>query len=195
MKPLPTRRPVASQKRACTLNVSRVTLEQRLGSPSIHEEEGDGLGPRFRWESSSDCGLELFIDMPVQASGEKPEATVWMNHVEVEHALAHLGLTTRHVSWRADLQHPMSLDGWALVRRDEFGVRSDLCILPVRAHAECLGKLWSTRATQRDFSVESRGTPPREGWAVIGQDAQGNPYEVAIAGTSSRRRASRLVGS
>ena len=177
------------------MSVSRATLEQRLGRPHIHEDDGDGLGPRFQWESSSECGLELFIDMPVQPSGEPTEATVWMNHVEVDHALAHLGLAPRHVGWRADMQHPMSLDGWALVREDEFGRRSDLCILPVRAHAECLGRLLSTRATRRSFEVAARGTPPREGWAVIRQDEHGNQYEVAVALPAQRRRATRLVGS
>jgi hypothetical protein len=195
MKPLPIRRPVAlrTQKRACTLSVSRATLEQRLGRPVVHEEEGDGLGPRYRWESSCECGLELFIDLPFRSTGEAPEATLWMEHVEVDHALAHLGLAPRDVRWRVDMQHPLPLDGWALVRQDEAGNRSDLCILPVRAHAECLGKLLSTRATRRSFEVETRGTPPRQGWAVIRQDEHGNQYEVAVL--PQRRRSTRLVGS
>ncbi|WNG26449.1 hypothetical protein F0U62_22300 [Cystobacter fuscus] len=195
MKPLPIRRPVAltTQKRACTLGVTRITLEQRLGRPSVHEDEGDGLGPRYRWESTCECGLELFIELPIHAAGEEGEATLWMDHVEVEHALAHLGLAPRHVRWRVDMQHPLPLDGWALVRQDELGNRSDLCILPLQAHAECLGRLLSTRATRRSFQVESRGTPPRQGWAVISQDAQGNQYEVAVH--PRPRRASRLVGA
>src|SRR6218665_3426448 len=158
MKPLASRSlvPPRTQKRACTLSVSRAALDQRLGKPIVHDEEGDGMGPRYRWESTCECGLDLFIEMPVQSSQEPPEASLWMEHVEVDHALAHLGLSPRD-------------------------------------HAECLSRLMGTRSSNQSYSVEARGTPSRQGWAVIRQDEHGNQYEVAVH--PQRRRMTRLVAS
>ncbi|WP_434390441.1 hypothetical protein [Melittangium boletus] len=196
MKPLASRRPISlsPQKRACTLSVSRAVLERRLGKPTRHEEDGDGLGPRYRWESTCDCGLELFVDLPVHAGANEPsEASLWMEHLEVEHALAHLGLTPRDVVWRADLQHPLSLEGWALVRVDARGDRQDQCVLPLREHAECLGRMLEARGSKHSYTVESRGMPSRQGWSVIRQDAHGNQYAVAVH--PRRTRGPRLVAS
>ncbi|ATB33232.1 hypothetical protein [Melittangium boletus] len=195
MKPLATRSlvPPRTQKRACTLSVSRAALEERLGEPLVHDEEGDGMGPRYRWESTCECGLELFIEMPVQSAQEPPEASLWMEHVEVDHALAHLGLSPRDVLWRADMQHPLSLDGWAIVHTDARGQRHDQCVLPLRDHAECLSRLMGTRSPNQSYSVEPRGTPSRQGWAVIRQDEHGNQYEVAVH--PQRRPMTRLVAS
>lgn len=195
MKPLASRRLVSpsTQKRACTLSVSKAALERRLGEPTLHEEEGDGLGPRYRWESTCECGLELFVELPVSESAlETPEASLWMEHLEVDHALAHLGLAPREVVWRADMQHPLSLDGWALVREDAHGRRHDLCVMPVRAHAECLARLMIRRDSKQSISVEPRGRPSRQGWALIRQDEHGNHYEVAV---NPRRRPARRVAS
>jgi hypothetical protein len=84
---------------------------------------------------------------------------MWMEHLEVEHALAHLGMSINRVLWRADMDEPLSLEGWAVVRRDEPGNRFDLCVLPVQAHAECLARLIEERV-HGYFNVERRGTPP-----------------------------------
>jgi hypothetical protein len=197
MKPLASRRLVSPspQKRACTLSVSKAALERRLGEPALYDEEGDGLGPRYRWESTCECGLELFVELPVsatEASPEAPEASLWMEHLEVDHALAHLGLSPREVLWRADMQHPLSLDGWALVREDAHGRRHDLCVMPQRAHAECLARLMVRRDSKQLISVEPRGRPSRQGWALIRQDEHGNHYEVAV---HPRRRPARRVAS
>lgn len=146
---------------ACTLSVSRAELEQRLGPATEHDDEGDGLGPRHRWEFRCNCGLELIIDLPFQPSREHPGAQMWMEHLEVEHALAHLGISTNRVLWRADMQDPLPLDGWAIVRQDDPGNRFDMCVLPVRAHAKCLARLMEARAHKHSYDVELRGTPPR----------------------------------
>jgi hypothetical protein len=158
MKPLPANRPDlwSQSQRACTLRVSRAELEQRLGPALVHDE-GDGLGPRYRWGFQCDCGLELVIDLP--RTPQAREAVMWMEHLEVEHALAHLSMSINRVLWRADMQDPLPLDGWAVVRRDAPGNRFDLCVLPVRAHAECLARLIETRA-HGYYNVEPRGTPP-----------------------------------
>lgn len=158
MKPLPANRPDlwSQSQRACTLKVSRAELEHRLGPALVHDE-GDGLGPRDRWGFQCDCGLELVLELPRTAQAR--EAVMWMEHLEVEHALAHLGMSINRVLWRADMDEPLSLDGWAVVRRDEPGNRFDLCVLPVQAHAECLARLIEER-THGYFNVERRGTPP-----------------------------------
>ncbi|WP_052519324.1 hypothetical protein [Archangium violaceum] len=159
MKPLATNRLVLSRKqhRACTLSISRAELEQRLGPPLAIDDEGDGLGPRYRWEYQGECGLEVLIDLPRDGARE---AVLWMKHLEVEHALEHLGLSTEHVLWRADMLEPLPLDGWAVVRQDEAGNRFDICVLSVADHAECLARLLETRAPEQSYAMESRGLKP-----------------------------------
>ncbi|MFY0566906.1 hypothetical protein ACN28E_24125 [Archangium lansingense] len=180
MKPLTANRLVLSRKqhRACTLSVSRAELEQRLGPPLALEDEGDGLGSRYRWEYQGECGLEVLIDLPRESSAAPQEAVVWMKHLEVEHALSHLGLSTHQVLWRADMQEPLSLDGWAVVRQDETGNRFDICVLSVPDHAECLAQLLEARAHEQSYYVELRGMKPqprqegtsRRDWAFASQD-------------------------
>ncbi|MCY1078842.1 hypothetical protein [Archangium lansingense] len=180
MKPLTANRLVLSRKqhRACTLSVSRAELEQRLGPPLALGDEGDGLGPRYRWEYQGECGLEVLIDLPRESSAAPQEAVVWMKHLEVEHALSHLGLSTHQVLWRADMQEPLSLDGWAVVRQDETGNRFDICVLSVPDHAECLAQLLEARAHEQSYDVELRGMKPqprqegtsRRDWAFASQD-------------------------
>jgi hypothetical protein len=161
MKPLATNRLVLSRKqhRACTLSVSRTELEQRLGPPLAIDDEGDGLGPRSRWEYQGECGLELLIDLP-RASHGPQEAVLWMKHLEVEHALEHLGLSTDRVLWRADMLEPLPLDGWAVVRQDGAGNRFDICVLSVPDHAECLARWLEARAHAQTYAVEPRGLKP-----------------------------------
>lgn len=175
MKPLATNRLVLSRKqhRACTLSISRAELEQHLGPPLAIDDEGDGLGPRYRWEYQGECGLEVLIDLPRDGARE---AVLWMKHLEVEHALEHLGLSTEHVLWRADMMEPLPLDGWAVVRQDEAGNRFDICVLSVPDHAECLARLLETRAPEQSYAMESRGVKlaprrtPSRGWAPPSHD-------------------------
>ncbi|WNG46868.1 hypothetical protein F0U60_24125 [Archangium minus] len=162
MKPLPANRPDlwSQQQRACTLKVSRAELERRLGPALVHNE-ADGLGPRYRWGFQCGCGLELIIDLPRQPSQTR-EAVMWMEHLEVEHALAHLGLSPERVLWRADMQDPLPLEGWAVVRQADADNRFDMCVLSIRTHAECLARLKEEAcAYTQSYDVERRGTPPR----------------------------------
>lgn len=176
MKPLAANRLVLSRKqhRACTLSISRAELEQRLGPPLAIDDEGDGLGARYRWEYQGECGLEVLIDLP-RESGAR-EAVLWMKHLEVEHALEHLGLSTEHVLWRADMMEPLPLDGWAVVRQDGAGNQFDICVLSVPDHAECLAQLLETRSPEQAYATELRGlkpaprrTPSRS-WALPSHD-------------------------
>ena len=81
MKPLAANRLVLSRKqhRACTLSISRAELEQHLGPPLAIDDEGDGLGPRYRWECQGECGLEVLIDLPRDGA---QEAVLWMKHLK-----------------------------------------------------------------------------------------------------------------
>jgi hypothetical protein len=178
MKPLAAHRPVLSinQHRACTLSVSWGELEQRLGPPLAQEKDGDGVGPRYRWEFHCDCGLELRIDLPRQPARGSQEAVLWMEHLEVEHALAHLGLSTHQVLWRADMEEPLPLEGWAVVRQDESGNPFDICVLSVRDHAQCMARLMEARAPGQSYDVEPRGMArqrvelSRRNWALFHQE-------------------------
>jgi len=99
-----------------------------------------------------------------------------MEHLEVEHALAHLDLSTHHVLWRADMEEPLPLEGWAVVRQDESGNPFDICVLSVRDHAECMARLMEARAPEQSYDIEPRGMPPRRvepsrrSWALLHQD-------------------------
>ncbi|HZH18202.1 MAG TPA: hypothetical protein VE057_27875 [Archangium sp.] len=178
MKPLAANRLVLSRKqhRACTLSVSRAELEQRLGPPLAIDDEGDGLGSRYRWEYQGECGLELLIDIPRESSPAAQEAVLWMKHLEVEHALEHLGLATDRVLWRADMMEPLPLDGWAVVRQDGAGNRFDICVLSVVDHAECLARWLEARAHAQTYAVEFRGAKPKfrrtaqRDWALPSQE-------------------------
>ncbi|HYO73277.1 MAG TPA: hypothetical protein VEU33_45155 [Archangium sp.] len=178
MKPLAANRLVLSRKqhRACTLSISRAELEQHLGPPLAIDDEGDGLGPRYRWEYQGECGFEVLIDLPRGSAHGSQEAVLWMKHLEVEHALEHLGLSTEHVLWRADMQEPLPLDGWAVVRQDAAGHRFDICVLSVPDHAECLALLLEARCPEQSYAMELRGLKrasrraPAPSWALPSQD-------------------------
>lgn len=177
MKPLAANRLVLSRKqhRACTLSVSRAELEQCLGPPLAIDDE-DGLGRRYRWEYQGECGFEMRIELPRESSSGQREAVLWMKHLEVEHALEHLGLSTDRVQWRADMQEPLPLDGWAVVRQDTAGNRFDICVLSVPDHAECLARWLEARSHEQSYAVELRGLKPAsrratpQRWALPGQD-------------------------
>jgi hypothetical protein len=160
MKPLAPNRPVPwkTHHSACFLEVSRAELERRLGPPHVRNGDGDGLGPKDRWSFRCDCGLELMVEHARQSS----TALVWMEHLEVEHALAHLGLSADKVTWRADVEEPLPLAGWTVVREDDEGNRFDICVLSVQAHAECFAELMAERTQGQFHSVEPRGMLPRE---------------------------------
>ncbi|WP_257456569.1 hypothetical protein [Archangium lipolyticum] len=160
MKPLPSNRPVLwkTHRSACFLEVSRAELERRLGPPHVRNADGDGLGPKDRWSFRCDCGLELIVEHARQSS----TALVWMAHLEVEHALAHLGISTDKVTWRADVEEPLPLAGWTVVRQDEDGNRFDICVLSVQAHAECFAAQKAAHAPEQFYFVEPRGMLPRE---------------------------------
>ncbi|HEX8822233.1 MAG TPA: hypothetical protein VF794_20065, partial [Archangium sp.] len=172
-----------------TLKVSRTELEQCLGSPHSLESEPGGAGRVERWSFRCDCDLELVVDYSRQSQA----ASVWLDSLEVEHALAHMHLNTHHVLWRRDAEEFLSLDGWGVVRQDEHGHRHDICVLPVQEHARCLAEQLEARAHKQSYDVEARGTPPRrvrsrQGWAVIRQDAHGNRYQVAVHGNERAAR-------
>ncbi|PTL76966.1 hypothetical protein DAT35_47395 [Vitiosangium sp. GDMCC 1.1324] len=59
------------------------------------------------------------------------------------------------------MQDPLPLEGWAIVRQDDPGNRFDMCVLSIRAHAECLAQLMEARAHKQSYDVEPRGIPPR----------------------------------
>ena len=179
MTPLPAHYPILwrTPQRACILSVSRAELERRLGPAPDQDGQEEDLGPRHRWAFRCDCGLELLIELPHPPAQEPREAVMWMEDLEVEHALAHLGLSTNQVLWRADMEEPLSLDGWAVIRQDDAGNRFDICVLSVRAHAECLARLMEARAHKQSYDVEPRGMPPlreeppQQGWDLHSQAA------------------------
>lgn len=166
MKPflVPAPLPHSPFRRACTLSVSRAELEHALGAPVDHDAE-DGLGPRYRWQHSCSCGLELVVDVPRDDVSSRQEALVELQSLEVEHVLAHLDLKHDRVLWRADLLEPLPLEGWAVIRQDSHGNRHDLCVLPVRDHAECMARLLEARSPFQTYDVGPRGTPPLGTWA------------------------------
>jgi hypothetical protein len=156
------------------VKVSLAELTRSLGAPHARDEEG-GAGRVYQWGFRCDCGLELLVDYERASQ----EASVRLEHLEVEHALAHLELGTDAVTWRLDAEEFLSLDGWAVVRQDDLGNRFDLCVLPLQAHAECLAAHLAARAQEQSYSVELRGRPrrveqPRRDWAVIRQAEPGN---------------------
>jgi hypothetical protein len=160
MKPLPPNRPALwkTHRSACFLEVSRAELERRLGAPHVRNADGDGLGPKDCWSFRCDCGLELIVEHARQSS----TALVWMEHLEVEHALAHLGLSTDKVTWRADVEEPLPLAGWTVVRQGDEDDRFDICVLSVQAHAECFAALREASEPEQVYFVEPRGVLPRE---------------------------------
>jgi hypothetical protein len=155
------------QQHACTLMASRAELELRLGAPLVLEVEEDEE-PQVQWELHYDCGLELRLTLPRQQPHTQQEARVWMEHLEVEHLLAHLGLGFDRVLWRADAQEPLSLEGWAIVRQDDQGNRFDICVLSVPAHAECMARQMEARAHKQAYFVEPRGTPVQDEMPSLG---------------------------
>ena len=176
--PAPVPAPRTAAPRACTLTVSRAELDAALGAPFEHEA-GGALGPRLRWEHVWGCGLAVVLELPATRESGLQEARVGMSHLEVEHLLAHLGLTHERVSWRADLLEPLSLEGWAVVRRDTHGHRFDLCVLSVREHAECMARQMEVRAPHRTFDVELRGSPPSHDRAGRATNEHRSRFEAA----------------
>ncbi|HZI15396.1 MAG TPA: hypothetical protein VE153_33800, partial [Myxococcus sp.] len=118
MKPLPKSRPLLWNFNAihAQVAVSRADLVRRFGEPHVSDEEGDGLGPEDYWRFSCDCGLEVAV-RHLRITGSL--TIVAMQHGEVEHALAHLGLDGHAVVFRSDASEPRPADGWAVVRQDD----------------------------------------------------------------------------
>lgn len=161
----------------------RADFERRLGPPHGRDSEGDGLGPTDWWVWRADCGLTVVA--LYRERGDRFH--VFTEAHEVDHALAHLGWWRAEVEWRADAGKPRAKNGWAVYRQDDTGNRHDVCVMPVRGHAECLARMLEARAHKQWYAVEARGTPPprparppRRGWAVIRQDEHGNRAEVAV---------------
>jgi hypothetical protein len=179
MQPLPPSRPVRwfSERPSFTVKVSLAELTRNLGAPHARDEEG-GAGRVYQWGFRCDCGLELLVDYERASQ----EASVRLEHLEVEHALAHLGLGTDTVTWRLDAEEFLPLEGWAVIRQDAHGNRFDICVLPLDAHAECLAAHMATRAQERSYSVEIRGTPSqvelsRREWTALRRAGSGNRRE------------------
>jgi hypothetical protein len=158
MQPLPPSRPVlwSSERPSFTVKVSLAELTRSLGTPHARDEEG-GAGRVYQWGFRCDCGLELLVDYERASQ----EASVRLDHLEVEHALMHLELGTDAVTWRRDAEEFLPLEGWAVIRQDDHGNRFDICVLPVEAHAECLAAHMAARAREQSYSVELRGRSPR----------------------------------
>jgi hypothetical protein len=187
MKPLPTERPVLWVGRKFPfdfeVNASRADFERRWGPPHLVDREGDGLGPEEYWGWHCDCGLEVVV-LHLPRYPVEDMFLVTSEYREVEHVLAHVGWKPELVTWLADAAKPFT-KGWVVVRQDDTGNRYDICVAPVRAHADCYAALMEARAHKQSYSVEVRGTPPtleraREGWAVIRQDDHGNRAEVVV---------------
>ncbi len=175
MQPLPPSRPVlwSSESPSFTVKVSLAELTRSLGAPHARDEEG-GAGRVYQWGFRCDCGLALLVDYERASQ----EASVRLEHLEVEHALAHLELGTHAVTWRRDAEEFLPLEGWAVIRQDDLGNRFDICVLPLEAHAECLAALMAERAHEQSYFVELRGTPPREAhprrdWDALHSEAHG----------------------
>jgi hypothetical protein len=159
------------------VKVSLAELTRSLGAPHARDEEG-AAGRVYQWGFRCDCGLELLVDYERASQ----EASVRLEHLEVEHALAHLELGTDAVTWRLDAEQFLPLEGWAVIRQDGQGNRFDHCVLPLEAHAECLAAHLAARAQEQSYAVERRGTPPRvkhprREWAPLRQASSGNRRE------------------
>jgi hypothetical protein len=194
MQPIPKERPLLWTHKAVKvdLEVPRAELEQRFGAPHYTDEEGCGLGPEEFWRFSCDCGLEVAV-RHLRITGSM--TIVAMQHGEVEHALAHLGLDGHAVVYRSDASEPRPTQGWAVVRQDDTGNRYDVCLVPVRAHAECFARMLEARAHKQSYSVEQRGLPPLPAplpwtpkWAVIRQDELGNREQMSVFPTERHAR-------
>ncbi len=187
MKPLRTEGPLVwmyDRNHDVLARESRAGFERRLGPPHGRDAQGDGLGPTEFWLWRADCGLTV-----VALYRERTDSfQVFTDAEEIDHALAHLGWWSAEVEWRADEGKPRARNGWAVYRQDDTGNRHDVCVMQVRARAECLARLMEARAHKQWYAVEARGTPPpqsqskppRSGWAVIRQDEHGNRVEVAV---------------
>ncbi|MFP2932481.1 hypothetical protein ACLESO_46505 [Pyxidicoccus sp. 3LG] len=187
MKPLPVEGPLVwmyEPNHDVLARESRAAFEQRLGPPHGTDPEGDGLGPTDYWVWRADCGLTVVALYRERSD----EFHVFAEPDEVDHTLAHLGWWRAEVVWRADGGKPRAKEGWAVYREDDKGNRHDVCVMPVKGHAECLARMLEARAHKQWYAVEARGTPPpaparerpRKGWAVIRQDEHGNRAEVAV---------------
>lgn len=184
MKPLPTDRPLVwlfeRPTPAATMKASRSSFERMWGPPHRVVARDGGRFEEARWGWRCECGLELVVvSLP-----EADRFHVFIEPLEVDHAMAHLGLNNEVVEWRADAGCPLANEGWAVTRMDETGNRYDVAVSPVHAHAACFARILEDRGHKQSYSVEFRGAPTREeparkDWAVIRQDAYGHRAEVA----------------
>ncbi|MFP2911083.1 hypothetical protein ACLESD_39830 [Pyxidicoccus sp. 3LFB2] len=186
MKPLPVEGPLLWMYEPhpdVLAREPRADFERRLGPPHGSDAHGDGRGPTEWWAWRADCGLTV-----VALYRQREDAFhVFTEPHGVDHALAHLGWWRAEVQWRADGGKPRAKDGWAVYRQDDTGNRHDVCVMPLRGHAECLARMFEARAHKQWYAVAPRGTPPefpppppRAGWVVIRQDEHGNRAEVAV---------------
>lgn len=186
MKLLPVEGPLVwmyEQRPDVVAREPRARFEQRLGPPHGSDAQGDGRGPTDWWVWRADCGLTVVV----LYREREDRFHVFTAEHEVDHALAHVGWWRAEVQWCADSEQPRVKDGWAVYRQDDTGNRHDVCVLPLRGHAECLVRMFEARAHKQWYAVEARGTPPpsppkppRVGWSVIRQDEHGNRAEVAV---------------
>ncbi|NOJ82594.1 hypothetical protein HNV28_30465 [Myxococcus xanthus] len=183
MTPLPTDRPrvwlFERNAHAVTLKASRSSFERQWGPPHRVVARDEGRFQEAHWGWRSGCGLELVV-----VSREADRLHVFIEPMEVDHAMAHLGLKDEVVEWRADAGSPLPREGWVLTRMDETGNRYDVAQSPERAHVACFARILEERAHKQSYYVEFRGTPAhedaaRKDWAVIRQDEYGNRAEVA----------------
>ncbi|NOK01578.1 hypothetical protein HNV27_08175 [Myxococcus xanthus] len=184
MQPLPTDSPrvwlFERHAHAVTLKASRSSFERQWGPPHRVVTRDDGRFLEAHWGWRSECGLELVV----VSLREADRFHVFIEPLEVDHAMAHLGLKDEVVEWRADAGLPRPREGWAVTRMDETGNRYDVALSPERAHVACFARILEERAHKQSYYVEFRGTPApeepsRKDWAVIRQDEHGNRAEVA----------------
>ncbi|MFP2960877.1 hypothetical protein ACLEPN_24470 [Myxococcus sp. 1LA] len=184
MKPLPTDRPrvwlFERHAHAVTMKASRSGFERQWGPPHQVVPHDDGRFLEAHWGWRCECGLEWVV----VSLREADRFHVFIEPLEVDHAMAHLGLKDEVVEWRADAGRPLPREGWAVTRMDETGNRYDVAVSPERAHVECFARILEARAHKQSYYVEFRGTPTRDAparkdWAVIRQDEYGNRAEVA----------------
>lgn len=186
MKPLPVEGPLVwmyEHSPDVLAREPRARFEQRLGPPHGSDAQGDGHGPTEWWVWRADCGLTVVV----LYREREDRFHVFTEPHEVDHALAHVGWWRAEVLWCADTEAPRAKNGWAVYRQDDTGNRHEVCVLPLRGHAECLVRMFEARAHKQWYAVEARGAPPtsppkppRVGWAVIRQDEHGNRAEVAV---------------
>lgn len=180
MRRIPAERPLVwRRERRFALKLSRAAFEQRYGPPHATEDRGGGLGPEDMWALHGECGLEAFF-LYVQRADRFVVVT---EDLEPEHVLAHLEMPYEELEVPPEPARPA--DGWAVVRQDEHGSRVDVCVLPLRAHAQCLAGRLEAQGHPQLYAVERRGSPrgtgwTRRGWVVVKECTPGQREEVAV---------------